>query len=106
MSRLDPHPDGNRWQSVGVVGTVALFVVHTWPQPDPETGEETAAKRQRTRGEPMKKDNSKPMTQDQAAELKALAALPEDQINTSDLPEQRDWSAARRGLFSAQSKSN
>lgn len=47
----------------------------------------------------MKKDNSEPMTPEQTAELKALAALPEDQINTRDLPEQRDWSAARRGLF-------
>jgi uncharacterized DUF497 family protein len=26
---------------VGVVETVALFVVHAWPQPDPETGKET-----------------------------------------------------------------
>ena len=28
-----------------------------------------------------------------------MAALPEDQINTRDVPEQRDWSAAQRGLF-------
>ncbi len=48
----------------------------------------------------MKKDNSnQPMTPAQAAELEALAALPEDQINTRELPEQRDWSAAQRGLF-------
>ncbi|MGE4048552.1 MAG: BrnT family toxin [Acetobacteraceae bacterium] len=39
-SRPDPHPDGDRWQTVGLVGTVCLFVVHTWPEPDPETGEE------------------------------------------------------------------
>ncbi len=30
-SRLDQHPDGNRWQTLGLVGTVLLFVVHTWP---------------------------------------------------------------------------
>lgn len=41
MTRLDHHEDGDRWQTVGVVGTVALFVVHTWPEPDPETGEVT-----------------------------------------------------------------
>lgn len=41
MSRPDPHPDGDRWQTVGVAGTVALFIVHTWPEPDRETGEET-----------------------------------------------------------------
>lgn len=40
-SRVDPHPDGNRWQTVGLVGPVVLFVIHTWPEPDPGTGEET-----------------------------------------------------------------
>jgi len=47
----------------------------------------------------MKKENSKRLTAAQTAELKALAALPDDQINTRDLPEQRDWSGARRGVF-------
>ncbi|MGE4046250.1 MAG: BrnA antitoxin family protein [Acetobacteraceae bacterium] len=47
----------------------------------------------------MKKKHSNPLTPTQEAELKALAALPEDQINTRDIPEQRDWSGARRGLF-------
>ena len=41
VSRPDPHPDGDRWQTVGVVGPVCLFVVHTWPEPDAETGDET-----------------------------------------------------------------
>jgi hypothetical protein len=41
ISHLDPHPDGDRWQTVGMVGTVVLFVVHTSPEPDPATGEET-----------------------------------------------------------------
>lgn len=40
VSRVDPHPDGDRWQTVGLVGTVFLFVVHTWPEPDPATGDE------------------------------------------------------------------
>jgi uncharacterized DUF497 family protein len=35
VSRVDPHPDGDRWQTVGMVGQVALFVVHTWPEPGP-----------------------------------------------------------------------
>lgn len=47
----------------------------------------------------MKKGNTKPMPPEQTAELNALAALPGDQINTGDLPEQKDWSGARRGLF-------
>ena len=39
------------------------------------------------------------LTAAQKAELAALAALPEDQIDTRDIPEQRDWSGARRGVF-------
>ena len=47
----------------------------------------------------MKKVISKTLTPEQAAELKALVALPEQEINTRDIPEQFDWSGAKRGLF-------
>jgi hypothetical protein len=33
------------------------------------------------------------------AELKALASLPDEAIDTSDAPELSDWSGAKRGLF-------
>jgi hypothetical protein len=33
------------------------------------------------------------------AELKSLADLPDDAIDTSDAPELLDWSGAKRGLF-------
>jgi uncharacterized DUF497 family protein len=39
LSKFDPHPDGDRWQTVGLVGPVLLFVVHTWPEEDPGGGE-------------------------------------------------------------------
>ncbi|HTW68897.1 MAG TPA: BrnT family toxin [Acetobacteraceae bacterium] len=39
-SRPDPHPDGDRWQTLGLVGSVILFVVHTAPEPDATTGQE------------------------------------------------------------------
>jgi hypothetical protein len=52
----------------------------------------------------MKKENSKTLTSAQKTELVALAAMSEDQINTADVPEQRDWSGARRGLFSPDKK--
>ena len=39
------------------------------------------------------------LTDKQQAELSALEALPDDQIDTSDIPEVLDWSDARRGLF-------
>ncbi|HUN38925.1 MAG TPA: BrnA antitoxin family protein [Acetobacteraceae bacterium] len=47
----------------------------------------------------MKKAIFKPLTRSQKAELAALAALPDDRINTGTLPEQADWSGARRGVF-------
>jgi len=47
----------------------------------------------------MKKASSKALTPEQQAELKALAALPDDAIDTSDAPELLDWSGAKRGLF-------
>lgn len=47
----------------------------------------------------MKKENSKLLTQAQKAELDALAAMPDDQIDTTEMPEVRDWSGAQRGLF-------
>ena len=47
----------------------------------------------------MKKGASKPLKAEQLAELTALAALPDDAIDTSDVPELLDWSGAKRGLF-------
>jgi uncharacterized DUF497 family protein len=31
ISKPDPHPDGNRWQTIGHVGPFLVFVVHTLP---------------------------------------------------------------------------
>ena len=47
----------------------------------------------------MKKMTSDDLTAEQKAELEALAALPEDQIQTDNMPEVRDWSGAKRGMF-------
>jgi uncharacterized protein (DUF4415 family) len=47
----------------------------------------------------MKKETSDRLTPAQQAEIEALAALPDDQIDTRDMPEVRDWSGARRGLL-------
>jgi uncharacterized protein (DUF4415 family) len=51
------------------------------------------------KGKPTKTARSKPMTRDEQAELDALAAMPDDQIDLSDIPEVRDWSDAKRGVF-------
>ena len=50
----------------------------------------------------MRKATSKrsaKLTKAQRAELEALAALPDEDIDTGDIPEVPDWSGARRGLF-------
>ena len=47
----------------------------------------------------MKKRVSKRLTSSQQAEIEALAALPDDKIDTKDIPEVLNWSGAQRGLF-------
>ena len=47
----------------------------------------------------MKKGTSKQLTRKQRAELKSLAALRDDAIDTSDAPQLLDWAGAKRGLF-------
>jgi len=39
LSRLDVHPDGDRWQTVGRIGPAVVLVVHTWPAEE-EVGDE------------------------------------------------------------------
>jgi hypothetical protein len=51
-------------------------------------------------------DRQAALTAAQRAELEALAALSEAQINTHDIPEQRDWRGAQRGLFTGPSSSS
>ena len=42
------------------------------------------------------------LTDEQHARLEALAAMPDSEIDTSDMPEDADWSAAERGKFLVQ----
>src|SRR5262249_9375610 len=51
------------------------------------------------KGKSMKKASSKRLTPRQRAELKSLAMLRDDAIDTSDAAELLDWSGAKRGLF-------
>ena len=46
----------------------------------------------------MKKDITE-LPSDVQAQIRALEALPDDQIDTTDAPEILDWSDARRGVF-------
>lgn len=47
----------------------------------------------------MRKGISTKLTESQASELKALASLPDERIDTSDIPAVLDWSGAKRGLL-------
>ena len=47
----------------------------------------------------MRKGRSRSLTADQQAELDVLATLPEEEIDTRDMPEITDWSGARRGVL-------
>ena len=46
----------------------------------------------------MKKDITE-LPSDIQEQIRALEALPEDQMDTTDAPEILDWSDARRGVF-------
>ncbi len=46
----------------------------------------------------MKKDMAE-LPSDVQKQVRALEALPDDQIDTTDAPEILDWSDARRGVF-------
>jgi uncharacterized protein len=41
LSQPDPHADGRRWQTIGLVGAVLLFVIHTWPAESGAEDEQT-----------------------------------------------------------------
>ena len=41
VSRPDPYPYEERWQTVGLIGELIVFVVHTWPEFNLATDEET-----------------------------------------------------------------
>jgi len=46
----------------------------------------------------MKKDSTE-LPPDVQAQVRAIGALPDDQIDTTEAPEILDWSNARRGVF-------
>ena len=103
-SKPDSHPDGDRWHTIGVVGSVLLLVIHTWPEAefegeDPLAALSVPAKPPHAKGKRMKRGASKQLKREQLAELQSLAALPDGAIDTSDAPELLDWSGAKRGLF-------
>ena len=51
LSRPDPHPDGDRWFSIGVLNRIALAVIHTWPDDEEGTDGRIISLRQATKRE-------------------------------------------------------
>ena len=47
----------------------------------------------------MKKERSNPIPSELQAEIDTLASLPDSEVRTDDIPEVRDWSDAKRGVF-------
>ncbi len=37
VSRPDPYPNEERWQTIGLIGSMIVFVVHTYPEFAAET---------------------------------------------------------------------
>src|SRR5436853_7438994 len=73
-SKPNPHPDNDRWHTIGLVGPVLLLVIHTWPETqseddEPVAGSSVPGKPPRTKGKRMKKGISKQLTRGQQAEL-------------------------------------
>ena len=91
-----------RWHAIGMVGAVVvLVVVHNHPNRTTKIGSVSLApeKLRHTKGNAMRKKVLSAELQDQ---LDRLAALPDDQIDTTDIPEASGeaWQHARRpGLY-------
>jgi uncharacterized protein (DUF4415 family) len=51
------------------------------------------------RSETMKRGNPEPLTPELQSELDALAAMPDSEIDSIDMPAITDWSSAVRGAF-------
>ena len=72
---------------------------NTTAQQERMSGESSAPeRRKRVKSMTTPRENFR-LTPEQEQELKALAELPDDQIDFSDIPLTTDWSNARRGVF-------
>jgi uncharacterized protein (DUF4415 family) len=117
LSTQDREVEGElRWQTVGVVkGKQILLVAHTLSESVNEGDEEVSASSRREKRHPRseasmpkasktprnKRASARSLTPRQKRELAALATLPDDQIDTSDIPElpPTAWKDAVRGRF-------
>ena len=45
LSQPDPFPHEDRWQTVGVIDRITVFVVHTWPDAKDDAGRIISARK-------------------------------------------------------------
>ena len=45
VSRQEPHPDEERWQTIGMIGNIVVIVAHTLPRTDDGTGRIISARK-------------------------------------------------------------
>ena len=104
MTEFNSYPHEERIQTMGMVNDDVILVIHTLSEgpftANTEAGRESSVRERlrHRRGKLMKKEHSD-ITAEQKAELEALAAMSDEMIDTSDVPETSDWSGAVRGLF-------
>ena len=93
-SRVDPHPDGDRWQTALGASFCSLSTCPRRSIRPPVmrlAASSVPAKQRRMKGELMKKaTSSHKLTAARKAELEVLAAMPDTEIDTSEMPEQTD----------------
>jgi uncharacterized DUF497 family protein len=103
IAQLDRSSFEERWQTIGLVRSAIVVVSHTLPaegSPDElAVGRIISARGATPKGEHMKKANSKKLTSAQIADLDALAKMPDSEIDFSDIPEIKDFTGFKRGLF-------
>lgn len=98
ISIQDRHENSEeRWQTLGLInGLVVILVAHSvYEENNAEIIRISPHEKQRNKkGCVMNK-----LTKKQTAELNYLASLPNDGIDTSDIPEQTNWQNATVGRF-------
>ena len=96
---LDRIENGEeRWQTLGMVGSmVLLLVAHTFVEQEEEEVVRIISARKATRKERQKYEER--TLRKLAEEMATLAAMPDEEIDTSDIPEITDWSKAVVGRF-------
>jgi uncharacterized protein len=95
LSKPDPHPDGDRWDTLAAVHGKTLFIVHTWPE-DGSTGRVIGVREATcTKGRPMRMVRK--LTAEEKAALSALKGTPD--LTDPDAPEVASWDSAVRGVL-------